>query len=79
MTEPTPAPPGYASDVRPLFRQQDRDSMLKAFDLWEFDDVRRHQDEIYARLADGTMPCDGAWSAADLAVLRKWIDSGSRP
>ncbi|TDN44830.1 hypothetical protein EDF64_104234 [Curtobacterium flaccumfaciens] len=79
MTDPTPASPGFATDVRPLFRQQDRDSMLRAFDLWNVDDVRRHQDAIFARLADGTMPCDGAWPPSDLAVLRAWIDGGSRP
>ena len=48
-------------DVRPMFREKDRDSMLKAFDLWSHSDVQAHQDAILDRLRNGTMPCDGAW------------------
>ncbi len=47
-------------DVRPMFREKDRDSMLKRFDLWSHSDVQAHQDAILERLRNGTMPCDGA-------------------
>ena len=30
----SPAGPSFERDVHPLFREKDRDSMLKAFDLW---------------------------------------------
>jgi len=58
----TPAPLSFATDVKPLFRESDRTSMQKAFDLWSYDDVVRFQDAIVDRLADGSMPCDGASS-----------------
>jgi hypothetical protein len=64
----TPAGPSFEHDVRPLFREKDRDSMLKAFDLWSHGDVQAHQDAILQRLRDGTMPCDGAWPAEDVTA-----------
>ena len=57
----SPAGLSFERDVRPMFRERDRDSMLKAFDLWSHSDVRTHQDAILERLRNGTMPCDGAW------------------
>ena len=51
----------FAQDIRPLFRPQDIEEMSWAYDLSSYDDVREHAEEIHVRLADGTMPCDGAW------------------
>lgn len=82
MTEESHGPASALSferDIRPLFREKDRDSMLKAFDLWSHDDVVIHQDPIAARLANGTMPCDGAWSIERVAAFRQWIAEGSQP
>jgi hypothetical protein len=62
-----------------MFREKDRDSMLKAFDLWSYGDVQAHQDAILERLRNGTMPCDGAWRPEHVAVFGRWIDSGSAP
>ena len=56
----SPAGLSFERDVRPMFREKDRDSMLKAFDLWSHSDVQAHQDAILERLRNGTMPCDGA-------------------
>jgi Ferritin-like len=75
-------PPGFAADIRPLFRDSpDRDSMLLIanFDLHSLDDVRAHAESIRDRLMDGTMPCDGAWSAERIAIFRRWIEGGKRP
>jgi hypothetical protein len=66
----------FKEDIRPLFRERDRDSMEFAFDLWSLDDVSTHADAIFERLEAGTMPCDGAWPAEDVAVFRRWIDAG---
>ena len=55
----SPAGLSFERDVRPMFREKDRDSMLKAFDLWSHSDVQAHQDAILERLRNGTMPCDG--------------------
>jgi hypothetical protein len=66
----------FEDDVKPLFRERDRDSMRFAFDLWSFEDVSTHADAILDRVAAGTMPCDGAWPAEQVAVFRRWIDAG---
>jgi hypothetical protein len=67
---------GFAQDIKPLFRERDRKSMLFAFDLWSLEDVSTHADGILAQVEAGTMPCDGAWPAERVAVLRRWIDAG---
>ena len=66
----------FEEDIKPLFRDRDRDSMRFAFDLWSPDDVSTHADAILERLEAGTMPCDGAWPADRIAVFRGWIDAG---
>jgi CDGSH-type Zn-finger protein/truncated hemoglobin YjbI len=72
-------PVGFAAHIKPLFRARDRQSMSFAFDLWSYDDVRAHAADIARRLHDGTMPCDGAWSAARIEVFQRWADTGLRP
>jgi hypothetical protein len=69
-------PVSFEQDIKPLFRERDRDSMKFAFDLWSLDDVSTNADAILARVEAGTMPCDGAWPAERVAVFRRWIDSG---
>ena len=53
----------FERDIRPLFRPEDVDAMSFAFDLASYEDVRANADEIYERLADGSMPCDSRWPA----------------
>ena len=36
----------FDADIKPLFREKDRDSMLRAFDLWSYADVQAHADAI---------------------------------
>jgi hypothetical protein len=48
-------PVSFETDVKPLFRERDRQSMLSAFDLWSHDDVSRHADAILP--ASGKAPC----------------------
>jgi Ferritin-like len=69
-------PMGFEQDIKPLFRERDRDSMRFAFDLWSLDDVSTHADAILDRLEAGTMPCDAAWPAERVAHFRHWIDAG---
>ena len=66
----------FEKDVKPLFRERDRESMRFAFDLWSLADVSAHADAILDRLEAGTMPCDGAWPAEHVDVFRRWIDAG---
>jgi hypothetical protein len=72
-------PLSFEHDIRPLFRDKDRTSMLKAFDLWSLADVVAHQDAILNQVRAGTMPCDGAWPAEKVSTLADWITQGSRP
>ncbi|NEN05826.1 hypothetical protein G3T36_08065 [Diaminobutyricibacter tongyongensis] len=72
-------PLGYAANIKPLFRELDRNSMLDHFDLWNYDDVVSNQDGILGHLVSGEMPCDGPWPESNVALLRRWIDKGSRP
>jgi hypothetical protein len=53
--------------------------MRYAFDLSHHEDVKANADGIYERMADGTMPCDGAWPADQIALFRRWVDEGSAP
>ena len=66
----------FDHDVKPLFRERDRGSMLASFDLWQRDDVAENADAILKRLEDGSMPCDGAWPAERVDVFRRWVDAG---
>jgi hypothetical protein len=50
--------------------------MRGAFDLWSWEDVSKHATPILDRLEDGTMPCDGAWPPAQVALFKRWIDTG---
>ena len=69
-------PISFEQDIKPLFRERDRESMRRAFDLWSHDDVAEHSDAIVGRLRDGTMPCDGAWPEERVAVFQRWIAAG---
>ncbi len=81
MTDLSSAPTvgglSFAIDIKPLFRAHDRDSMIKAFDLWSASDVAAHGDAITARLQDGSMPCDGPWTSAHIALFTRWLADGA--
>ncbi|GAB3002078.1 hypothetical protein LWP59_34415 [Amycolatopsis acidiphila] len=67
----------FEQDIRPLFRQKDRDAMLAAFDLFDYEDVVEKADAIVGSLRSGQMPCDGAWPAEQVDKLQQWIDAGT--
>jgi len=69
--------PSFERDIKPLFRDDDVESMEFAFDLRSYEDVRANADEIYERLSDGSMPCDGEWPPDQVALFRAWIDAGT--
>jgi len=66
----------FETDIKPLFRDKDRDAMLAAFDLFDYDDVVERAEDIVASVRSGQMPCDGAWPAAQVDKLQQWIDTG---
>jgi hypothetical protein len=70
--------PTFENDVKPLFRERDRGSMLSIaqFDLWSREDVAEHSQEILQRLEDGSMPCDETWPEERVAIFRQWVGAG---
>jgi len=73
---PGPSEPvSFNKHIKPLFRKQDQASMSFVFDLWSYDDVKRHADAILDRLQKGSMPCDGAWAADKVGVFKRWHDA----
>ena len=71
----------FAKDIRPLFRDTpDVDSMKEyGLDLSSYVEVVAGAENIYARLDDGSMPCDGAWPPEQLALFKRWMDEGMAP
>ena len=71
----------FASDIRPLFRDSpDVDSMEGyGLDLSSYEEVRARASEIYARLVDGSMPCDEPWPGERLGIFKLWMDEGFAP
>lgn len=66
----------FARDIRPLFRDKDRDSMMVFFDLFDYADVVEHADAIVDSLRSRRMPCDGTWPASQVNKIQQWIDLG---
>jgi hypothetical protein len=67
----------FATDIKPLFREKDRDSMRRAFDLWSYPDVQSHAAAIAERVKNGSMPCDGAWPPDRVALFERWVEEGT--
>jgi hypothetical protein len=66
----------FATDIMPLFREKDQESMQSAFDLWSYADVAANADAILAAVKDGKMPCDSAWPADKVQAFQSWVDAG---
>ena len=69
----------FVRDIRPLFNDRDIGSMSSHFDLSSYDDVRANAESIYTRVAEGSMPCYGAWPEASVQLFRTWVDGGFAP
>ncbi len=67
----------YGTNIKPLFRERDRSSMLSHFDLWSYEDVVANKDAILAQLTAGTMPCDGAWPSDQVELFDNWVSEGT--
>ena len=69
----------FERDIKPLFRSKDRDSMMQAFDLFDYDDVVENANAIVGSLRSGQMPCDGAWPAERVALFARWTNALNPP
>jgi hypothetical protein len=76
--EGTPMAVSFANDIRSLFRDRpDVDGMKEyGLDLSSYEDVKVQAAAIYARLEDGSMPCDGPWPEEQTKLFKQWIDEG---
>jgi hypothetical protein len=70
------AAPSFERDIRPLFRDKDVESMSRHFDLSSYEEVRNHAAAIHARLAAGSMPCDGPWPPENVERFGQWMEAG---
>jgi hypothetical protein len=70
------AMPGFESDIKPLFNERDRGSMLSHFDLWSLADVSQNADAILQAVSTGSMPCYGQWPSEQVDLLRRWVEGG---
>ena len=68
----------FEEDIKPLFRPMDHESMAWAFNLASYDEVRENATAILERLRDGSMPCDGEWSEAQVERFQRWTATGMR-
>ena len=65
----------FAADIRPLFRSYDIESMKPfGIDLSSYEDVKKHAQDIYARLSAKEMPCDEPWSESHLQKIKEWME-----
>ena len=71
----------FASDIRPLFRDSPDVDTMKGLglDLSSYEDVKTQSQDIYSRLEDGNMPCDGSWPEDQVAKFKRWMDEGMNP
>ena len=67
----------FEADIKPLFREFDREEMEWAFDLWDYGDVKANAGAILERVAEGEMPCDAPWPESKVAVFRAWVEAGA--
>ena len=66
----------FATDIKPLFREEDQKAMEYIFDLWDYQDVVDNAQSILDEVAAGGMPCDGAWSEDKVDLFRRWMSAG---
>jgi hypothetical protein len=69
----------FEKDIKPMIREEDREQMMFAFDLWDCEDVRRDISRIVIRIRDKSMPPDGGWPDEWIARFDRWITEGMKP
>jgi hypothetical protein len=71
----------FAMDIRPLFRDEPDVKTMKrmGLDLSSYNEVKAKAEGIYARLEDGSMPCDSPWPKDQVSLFKRWIDEGMQP
>lgn len=72
--------PRFELHIRPMFRLTDREHMLFAFDLSDYDAVAANADDILERLGADMPPpgASGPWPEEWIELFKRWIDSGKK-
>ncbi len=70
--------PVFELHIKPMVRATDREHMLFALDLWDYDQVRSHADDILERVELDMPPLGtgGLWPQEWIDLFRRWMDSG---
>ncbi|RGB41852.1 hypothetical protein C1646_751631 [Rhizophagus diaphanus] len=74
----------FYQDIKPLFREKDRNCMYFSFDLYNYEAVYDKADELYKRLTsenEGQMPPSGAggkWNQEKIDKFKKWMETGKK-
>ena len=71
--------PSFATDIRPLFRDEDINCMKPmGIDLDDYSWMRvpANAQSVYRTLADGSMPPDQPWPPEHVSLFKGWMDAG---
>jgi len=72
------ASPTWENPIKTFFRPFDVESMKDmGIDLSSYDDVKKHANGIYGKVAAGDMPCDGPWPQDKVTTFKQWVDAGT--
>jgi len=71
-------PPYFELHIRPMFRILDRDHMLFALNLFDYDSVKTHAKTIAKKLKQDmpTIDTGGPWPDEWIALFDRWIAAG---
>jgi hypothetical protein len=77
----------FQADIRPLFTERDIKGMIKAFNLANYDDVKKNAAAIYDRIrgiGGALMPPrppvgEGPWPQSNIELFAKWMADGYQP
>jgi hypothetical protein len=80
-------PISFQSDILPLFTERDIRAMSKAFNLADYNDVKKHAAAINDRIrgiGGAVMPPppprgEGPWSQDRIDLFAQWIADGYQP
>jgi twitching motility protein PilT len=72
LAQPSVARLSFKSDIKPLFRSEDKVAHGWAFDLWEYSSVKEHAKEILERLLSGDIVPATGDAASAISLFEVW-------
>ncbi|MCU5237109.1 hypothetical protein OCA28_25100 [Bacillus cereus] len=70
--------PVFELHIQPMIRAMDRKHMLFAFDLWDYNQVVQHANDIIARIQVDMPPANfgGPWPDEWVQLFKRWTTTG---